>query len=307
MAIPVIRSYPMPLAADLPATRVSWKPEPGRSALLIHDMQNYFLRTFEKDTSPLSDLLVNIRVLKERCRELGIPVIYSAQPGGQSLEQRGLLQDFWGSGIPEGEEPERIVDELAPSADDILLTKWRYSAFQKTELYELLQEQGRDQLLICGVYAHIGCMLTASEAFMKDIQPFLIADSVADFSQEHHEMAITYAADRCAVVMSTADLLETLGFKAASKADTELPLTEESIRMQIAELLQIAPSEISNEDNLLDLGLDSIRIMSLVESWRRAGIEITFVELAENPTIAYWCSLVCQARETVPPNADYLS
>ncbi|PZG33626.1 isochorismatase [Spongiactinospora gelatinilytica] len=202
MAIPAIAPYPMP--AETPANRVAWEPDAGRAVLLIHDMQNYFLRAFTPGASPLVELMANVLALRELCGGLGVPVVYSAQPGGQSSEERGLLLDFWGDGIGPDPEEAAIVAELAPRPGDVLLTKWRYSAYQRTGLAELMTELGRDQLIVCGVYAHIGVLMTACEAFMRDVRPFVVADAVADFSLEHHEMAIRYAAQRCAVTTTTA-------------------------------------------------------------------------------------------------------
>lgn len=75
---------------------MDWKPDPKRAVLLIHDMQEYFLDAYSDKESPKVELISNIKVIREKCKELGIPVVYTAQPGGQTLEQRGLLQDFWG-------------------------------------------------------------------------------------------------------------------------------------------------------------------------------------------------------------------
>ncbi len=125
-------------------------------------------------------------------------------------EQRGLLHDFWGPGMRTDPADRDVVPELAPTADDWLLTKWRYSAFFRTDLLERMRRHGRDQLVICGVYAHVGILMTAVEAFTHDIQPFLVADAVADFSESYHRMALEYAADRCAVVTTTKSLLTDL-------------------------------------------------------------------------------------------------
>ncbi|MFF4192801.1 isochorismatase family protein [Nonomuraea sp. NPDC001831] len=201
MPIPRIEPYAMP--SELPANRVDWRPDPRRAVLLVHDMQNYFLRAFAPGSSPMVELMANVLALRERCAELGVPVVYSAQPGAQSAEQRGLLLDFWGAGIGADPREAAIADELTPGDGDVLLTKWRYSAYQRTGLAELMAGQGRDQLVICGVYAHIGVLMTACEAFMRDVQAFVVADAVADFSRQHHEMALTYAAERCAVTTTT--------------------------------------------------------------------------------------------------------
>ncbi|MGG4346289.1 isochorismatase family protein [Paenibacillus lautus] len=322
MALPKILPYPMPGEADLPKNKVAWTADPSRAVLLIHDMQQYFIDAFTPDQSPVVELIAHIQKLRSCCAELGIPVIYSAQPGGQAPEQRGLLQDFWGAGINDGPYQKRFVDAVAPTERDLLLTKWRYSAFQKTSLHEMMREQGRDQLMICGIYAHIGCLLTATEAFMKDIQPFFIADALADFSEEKHRLALTYAAERCAVTLTTERLVASLtqeqhtvsehsvapsGEGNMKSSPDALPLlTLQMLRENVADLLQERSSNIGEDDHLIEYwGLDSIRIMSLAERLRREGIDISFVELAEQPTLAGWWELLSDKLSLSLPNYDY--
>lgn len=203
MAIPGIAPYPMPRHDALPANTAPWTPDPDRAVLLVHDMQRYFVQPFPAGEQPGTDLIANTGRLVERSRAVGIPVNYTAQPGDMTQEQRGLLKDFWGPGMKTSPEHQRIIDELAPDDNSTVFTKWRYSAFHGNGLLEHLRAAGRDQLIICGVYAHVGCLMTAVEAFTNDIETFFVADAVADFSAEYHRSALEYAAARCAVVLST--------------------------------------------------------------------------------------------------------
>lgn len=208
MAIPPIKPYEMPSQAQLLPNEAQWRCDPSRSVLLIHDMQQYFLDFFPRDEPPVTDLVANIVLLRNAMRAHGVPVIYTAQPGGMTLQDRGLLLDIWGPGMSTSSEEREIVADLAPDASDVVLVKWRYSAFARSNLSLLLHELRRDQLIICGVYAHVGCLMTACDAFSADIQPFLVADAIADFTLEYHLMALRYASERCAVTLLSTQLLD---------------------------------------------------------------------------------------------------
>lgn len=210
MPIPALAPYPMPTEQSLPPNHVDWRADAARAVLLLHDMQSYFLQPYAWDDSPYTELITNAKRLRDQATRLGVPVVYSAQPGGMDRAQRGLLHDFWGPGMSTQDSDVKIIDDLRPGDGDVVVTKWRYSAFARSQLIDLIRGAGRDQLIVCGVYAHVGCLMTAVDAFSMDVQPFFVADAVADFSADYHRLALDYAAQRCATVVSTAQLLAML-------------------------------------------------------------------------------------------------
>ena len=279
MAIPKLQGYALPTALDLPENKVNWAFEPSRAALLIHDMQEYFLNFWGEDSEMMETVVANIAALRDFCKKNDIPVYYTAQPKEQSDEDRALLNDMWGPGLTRSPEQQRVIAALAPDTQDTVLVKWRYSAFHRSPLEQMLKETGRNQLIITGVYAHIGCMTTATDAFMRDIKPFFVADALADFSRDEHLMSLKYVAGRSGRVVMTDELLTSVPTSKAALRALVLPLLDES-------------DEPLDDDNLIDYGLDSVRMMALAARWRKVHGDIDFVMLAKNPSIDAWWALL---------------
>lgn len=69
-------------------------------------------------------------------------------------------------------------------------------------------------------------------------------------------------------------------------------LTLARMRADIAKMVHEAPEDIALDDNLMDLGLDSMRVLNLLVRWNETGIGLDFSELAEHTTLQGWWDVV---------------
>ncbi len=280
MAIPKIASYDLPTHTEFPTNRTKWQIDPSKAVLLIHDMQEYFVGYYELNAAPMADILTNIQALKKQAKAVGIPVVYTAQPANQDPKDRALLTDFWGPGLNGDHTP--VVASLAPEQDDIEFVKWRYSAFKKTPLLEYMRENNKTQLIISGIYGHIGILSTALDAFMYDVQPFVIGDAIADFTRQDHLHTLNYVAGRAGSIKT---LDQAVAEISATKGGG---LSLNVLQSDVANTLGVDANDIDVNENLMFMGLDSMRAMTLVEKWNKQGANVSFAQLIEAVSLQEW-------------------
>ncbi len=75
-------------------------------------------------------------------------------------------------------------------------------------------------------------------------------------------------------------------------------ISRDEIRATIAAQLGCPAADVADDDDLIQLGLNSIRMMALAGGWRKRGSGITFAQLAATPTVASWYGLLSADEST---------
>lgn len=75
-------------------------------------------------------------------------------------------------------------------------------------------------------------------------------------------------------------------------------VTLEQMRADIAEVLDVSIDDVVSGENLVDIGLDSIRIMTLAARWSRPDAPVDFADLAEYPEVEHWWATISQRHSS---------
>ncbi|KAA8996659.1 amino acid adenylation domain-containing protein [Affinibrenneria salicis] len=80
------------------------------------------------------------------------------------------------------------------------------------------------------------------------------------------------------------------------------------IRDQVRSMLTDPHTTLNDDDHLIELGLDSFKLMRLVNEWRKSGVKVSFGQLIERPCLRDWWALLrCNSadqddEDTSPPH-----
>jgi nicotinamidase-related amidase len=150
--------------------------DPARTALVIIDMQNDFVREGGSLRVPDAEgTIPAISALLGLARGQGMRVVYS-----QDTHREGDPEwQIWPEHCREGSWGWEIVDAIAPADDETVLRKVRYDAFYGTPMDHLLRLWGIDTLVICGTVANICVHYTAASAALRWYDVVIPRDAIS--------------------------------------------------------------------------------------------------------------------------------
>ena len=189
--------------------------QPGRRpALMVVDVTYAFAGTRDGEGHyPLScgatawAAVDQIARLLSAARGRDIPIVYSRNSPRPSAAEAG----GWSAKLGQSEEPPRahdIVDEIAPRAGDLVVTKAKPSAFFSTPLVSWLIQLGIDTIFVVGGSTS-GCVrATAVDAFSYNFKTFVIAEAAFDRSPTSHQVNLFELHQKYGTVVGVEQVLE---------------------------------------------------------------------------------------------------
>ena len=165
-------------------------PDTCEAALLLIDVINDL--EFPGGRAMLAPALRaarRIAALKSRARKARVPVIYANDNFGR---WRSNFADVVEHCLNDGVRGQPIAELLAPDHDDYFVLKPKHSAFYATTLETLLGYLKTRRLVIMG-YAGDACVLmTAADAYMRDVEIYVPSDCTASKSPAENRKALQY-------------------------------------------------------------------------------------------------------------------
>jgi nicotinamidase-related amidase len=198
-----------PISGTVAAQPASIDLDWAKTALLIIDMQRDFMErggfgeTLGNDVSQLAGAVQPIAAVLGAARASGMLVVHTREGHLPDLSdappaklERGTPSLRIGDPGPmgriliRGEAGHDIIPALYPLDSEVVIDKPGKGAFYATELGDVLEKYGIENLLVCGVTTEVCVNTTVREANDRGYRCVVLADGCASYFPEFHEMGL---------------------------------------------------------------------------------------------------------------------
>ena len=181
---------------------------PAHAALLFIDVQNYsanpaaprFAAMAEEEKEAgygfffrtmIATAIPNMQRVQKACRRAGIEVMYTViESLTKDGRDRSLDYKISGIDVPKSSWEARVLDEIAPAGDEIVIPKTSSSVFISTNIDYVLRNLGVRYLMIAGILTDQCVDSAVRDACDLGYLVTVLTDACATHSQERHDWSL---------------------------------------------------------------------------------------------------------------------
>jgi ureidoacrylate peracid hydrolase len=201
--------------------------KPDQAALLFIDVQNFAAHRDGAEFDGLSPddfaqkygwffdqldtcVILNMQAIQSACRTAGVEVMYTTIES-LTLDGRDRSLDYkiTGFNVPKGSWDGKVVDQIAPVADEIILPKSSSSVFVSTHIDYVLRNLGVKQIVISGLITDQCVESAIRDACDLGYLVTQVTDACLTYTQDRHDHSLKTIKGYCRQV-TTAELVAEL-------------------------------------------------------------------------------------------------
>ena len=158
---------------------------PGRTALVIVDMQNCFVADSPIAAPHGAEVAGRLNQLAAACRQAGMTIIWTrhvVRPDGSNTGLLGEVIPPVAHGIINDDAPTAALHPLMDvHPGDVVVGKPRFGSFHGTDLEVILRPRGIDTIVLGGINTNVCVDTTAREAAAREFRVLFLSDGTANF------------------------------------------------------------------------------------------------------------------------------
>jgi ureidoacrylate peracid hydrolase len=204
--------------------------DPRKSALVVVDMQNYFMKPgFMGEVPAARGIVPEVNRLAAGLRQLGGHVVWVKNSTADTMASWSVFnnclmtphsRDTRYAQMGEDHEGHALWSELDVRDEDVQIVKKRFSAFIQgsSGIVAHLGSRGIDTVLIAGTATNICCESSARDAMMLNYKTIMVSDALATFSDAEHAASLSTFYSLFGDVQTVDGALASLGATVGARA-----------------------------------------------------------------------------------------